>query len=68
MVNGDGLPTSWIGHISFTDKEGRDLQVRRLPNFFENFPVVLEDAQGVVRADIPFRRAEAEVLLRAEPA
>ena len=60
MVNGDGLPTGWLGHIAFTDKDGRDLQVRRLPNFFENFPVVLEDSQGIVRADIPFRRAEAK--------
>ena len=60
MVNGDGLPTGWLGHISFTDKDGRDLQVRRLPNFFENFPVVLQDSDGVVRADIPFRRAEAK--------
>ena len=60
MVNGDGLPTSWLGHVVFTDKEGRELQVRRLPNFFENFPVVLEDEQGIVRADIPFRRAEAK--------
>jgi photosystem II CP47 chlorophyll apoprotein len=60
MVNGDGLPTGWIGHISFTDKDGRDLQVRRLPNFFENFPVVLEDKDRIVRADIPFRRAEAK--------
>jgi photosystem II CP47 chlorophyll apoprotein len=60
MVNGDGLPTGWLGHISFTDKDGRDLSVRRLPNFFENFPVVLEDKDGIVRADIPFRRAEAK--------
>ena len=60
MVNGDGLPTGWLGHISFTDKEGRDLQVRRLPNFFENFPVILEDSDGIVRGDIPFRRAEAK--------
>jgi len=60
MVNGDGLPTGWIGHISFTDQEGRELEVRRLPNFFENFPVVLEDSQGIVRADIPFRRSEAK--------
>lgn len=60
MVNGDGLPTGWLGHISFTDKDGRDLQVRRLPNFFENFPVILEDSDGIVRGDIPFRRAEAK--------
>jgi len=60
MVNGDGLPTGWQGHISFTDKEGNDLEVRRIPNFFENFPVILEDQNGNVRADIPFRRAEAK--------
>ena len=60
MVNGDGLATGWIGHPVFTDKEGRELQVRRLPNFFENFPVILEDNDGIVRADIPFRRAEAK--------
>ncbi|TGH20344.1 MAG: photosystem II chlorophyll-binding protein CP47 [Aphanocapsa feldmannii 277cI] len=54
MVDGDGLPTNWLGHPVFTDSEGRDLQVRRIPNFFENFPVVLEDADGVVR------RAEAK--------
>ena len=60
MVNGDGLPTGWLGHIAFTDKAGHDLQVRRLPNFFENFPVILQDETGVVRADIPFRRAEAK--------
>jgi photosystem II CP47 chlorophyll apoprotein len=35
--------------------------VRRLPNFFETFPVVMTDADGVVRADIPFRRAESKL-------
>ena len=60
LVNGDGLPTGWQGHIAFTDKEGNDLEVRRIPNFFENFPVILEDKEGNVRADIPFRRAEAK--------
>ena len=63
MVNGDGLATSWVGHIVFTDKSGDELEVRRLPNFFENFPVVLQDAQGNIRADIPFRR-RSQVLLR----
>ncbi|KZR74017.1 photosystem II chlorophyll-binding protein CP47 [Prochlorococcus marinus] len=60
MVNGDGLATGWLGHITFKDNAGNDLQVRRIPNFFENFPVLLEDQNGVVRADIPFRRAEAK--------
>jgi len=60
MVNGDGLPTGWQGHITFTDNQGNDLEVRRIPNFFENFPVILEDKDGNVRADIPFRRAESK--------
>ena len=38
LVNGDGLPTGWQGHIF--DKEGNELEVRRIPNFFENFPVI----------------------------
>ncbi|NEP46365.1 MAG: photosystem II chlorophyll-binding protein CP47, partial [Okeania sp. SIO2H7] len=29
-------------------------------NFFETFPVILTDGEGVVRADIPFRRAESK--------
>jgi photosystem II CP47 chlorophyll apoprotein len=60
MVNGDGIAQEWLGHPVFKDKEGRQLFVRRLPNFFETFPVVLTDADGVVRADIPFRRAESQ--------
>jgi photosystem II CP47 chlorophyll apoprotein len=60
MNNGDGLAKGWLGHPVFTDNEGRELFVRRLPNFFETFPVVLVDADGIVRADIPFRRAESK--------
>ncbi|MFN5864214.1 MAG: photosystem II chlorophyll-binding protein CP47, partial [Pseudanabaena sp.] len=60
MNNGDGIAQSWQGHPIFKDKEGRELTVRRLPNFFETFPVVLQDQDGVVRADIPFRRAESK--------
>jgi len=60
MVNGDGIAKSWLGHPVFTDSEGRVLSVRRLPNFFETFPVILTDKDGVVRADIPFRRAESQ--------
>jgi len=59
MNNGDGIAQSWLGHAVFKDGEGRELFVRRLPNFFENFPVVLTDKDGVVRADIPFRKAES---------
>jgi photosystem II CP47 chlorophyll apoprotein len=60
MDKGDGIAQSWLGHPVFKDAEGRELTVRRLPNFFETFPVVLTDANGVVRADIPFRRAESK--------
>jgi photosystem II CP47 chlorophyll apoprotein len=60
MNKGDGLAEGWLGHPVFTDAEGRELFVRRLPNFFETFPVVLTDKDGIVRADIPFRRAESK--------
>ena len=52
--------TAWLGHPVFKDSEGRELNVRRLPNFFETFPVILTDKDGVLRADIPFRRAESK--------
>jgi photosystem II CP47 chlorophyll apoprotein len=60
MDKGDGIAQTWLGHPVFTDGEGRELTVRRLPNFFETFPVILTDASGVIRADIPFRRAESK--------
>ncbi|MBW4419747.1 MAG: photosystem II chlorophyll-binding protein CP47 [Myxacorys californica WJT36-NPBG1] len=60
MNKGDGIAQSWLGHPVFKDSEGRELSVRRLPNFFENFPVVLQDEDGVIRADIPFRKAESK--------
>jgi len=60
MNKGDGLAQGWLGHPVFKDKEGNVLEVRRLPNFFENFPTILTDSEGVVRADIPFRRAESK--------
>jgi photosystem II CP47 chlorophyll apoprotein len=28
--------------------------------FFETFPVILVDKDGIIRADIPFRRAESK--------
>jgi photosystem II CP47 chlorophyll apoprotein len=60
MDNGDGIAAGWLGHAVFTDKEGRELFVRRMPTFFETFPVLLLDKDGVVRADVPFRRAESK--------
>jgi photosystem II CP47 chlorophyll apoprotein len=60
MNNGDGIAIGWLGHAVFTDKQGQELFVRRMPTFFETFPVLLLDKDGVVRADIPFRRAESK--------
>ena len=60
MNNGDGLAQAWLGHPIFEDRDGEELFVRRLPNFFETFPVVLTNAEGVVKADIPFRRSESK--------
>ena len=60
MNNGDGIAQAWLGHPVFKDGDGRELTVRRLPNFFETFPVILTDVDGIVRADIPFRRAESK--------
>jgi photosystem II CP47 chlorophyll apoprotein len=60
MVDGDGIAQEWLGHPVFRDSTGDQLFVRRMPNFFETFPVILTDAQGKIRADIPFRRAESQ--------
>jgi photosystem II CP47 chlorophyll apoprotein len=59
MNKGDGIAIAWLGHPVFRDREGRELTVQRMPTFFETFPVILRDADGVVRADIPFRQAES---------
>jgi photosystem II CP47 chlorophyll apoprotein len=61
MNNGDGIAQQWQGHPVFTNSEGEELFVRRIPNFFETFPVVLTNAEGEVKADIPFRRAESKL-------
>jgi photosystem II CP47 chlorophyll apoprotein len=58
--SGDGIAIGWIGHAKFRDKNGSELYVRRIPTFFETFPVLLVDRDGIVRADIPFRRAESK--------
>lgn len=60
MNSGDGIAVGWLGHAVFKDQEGRELFVRRMPTFFETFPVILLDKDGVVRADVPFRRAESK--------
>lgn len=58
LVKGDGVVQNWLGFPSF-ESGTLSLSVRRMPAFFETFPVILIDQGGTVRADIPFRRAES---------
>ncbi|WP_218081465.1 photosystem II chlorophyll-binding protein CP47 [Anthocerotibacter panamensis] len=60
MNSGDGLAKGWLGHPVFIDGEGRVLKVDRINTLFETQPVVLKDKDGLVRADIPFQRSEAQ--------
>ncbi|CAK7352310.1 unnamed protein product [Dovyalis caffra] len=60
MDNEDEIAMRWLGHPIFRDKEGCELFIRRIPTFFETFPVVLVDEDDIVRADVPFRRAESK--------
>lgn len=62
LVKGDGLVKNWMGHFIF-EMGLINLTVRRMPAFFETFPVILIDIAGNVRADIPFRRAESRYSL-----
>jgi photosystem II CP47 chlorophyll apoprotein len=62
MTKGDGLVQNWVGYGSF-ESGNLSLVVRRMPAFFETFPVILVDPSGTVRADIPFRRAESRYSL-----
>jgi photosystem II CP47 chlorophyll apoprotein len=58
--SGDGITVGWLGHAVFRDRNENVLYVRRIPTFFETFPVLLIDEEGIVRADVPFRRAESK--------
>lgn len=61
LNKGDGVAKQWLGHPFFYDGTSNEvLTVRRMPTFFETFPVTLTDSYGVVRVDIPFRRAESK--------
>jgi photosystem II CP47 chlorophyll apoprotein len=58
IIKGDGLLENWLGHSLF--KLGSlPLFVRRIPPFFESFPLLLIDQRGRLRADIAFRRAQS---------
>ena len=58
MTRGDGIAVGWMGHPRFFTSYEVVLYARRVPSFFETFPIVLLDEEGIVRATQPFRRAE----------
>jgi photosystem II CP47 chlorophyll apoprotein len=60
FFHGDGIVVGWLRHPIFKDKEGNDIFVRHMPTFFETFPVVLVDKEGIVKVDVSFRRAESK--------
>jgi photosystem II CP47 chlorophyll apoprotein len=60
MIKADGVIQNWLGHASF-EMNTIGLSVRRMPAFFEGFPVILIDSGGTLRADIPFRRASSSL-------
>jgi photosystem II CP47 chlorophyll apoprotein len=70
MIKGDGIVRAWAGHALFRSWLPAlavvSLSVRRMPLFFETFPVLLMDARGLVRGAIPFRRAESRYEPRAD--
>jgi photosystem II CP47 chlorophyll apoprotein len=55
MLKGDGVVSNWLGHANFS-MGTLPLAIRRIPAFFETFPVILIDQTGTVRADIAFGR------------
>ena len=61
MNKGDGIAEAWLGHPIFRDREGRELTVRRMPAFFESFPVILVDKDGIIRADIPIPKSGIKI-------
>ena len=44
----DGIAIGWLGHALFETGTGQRLFPRRMPSFFESFPVVLLDDLSVV--------------------
>lgn len=54
MNSGDGIVQEWIGYFIFKDKEGWELEVWCMFNFFEIFFVIMIDVDGVVWVDIFF--------------
>ncbi|PIN15145.1 hypothetical protein CDL12_12203 [Handroanthus impetiginosus] len=67
MDNVDGIAVGWLGHPIFRDKEGRELFVRRMPTFFETFPVVLVDGNGIIGVTIEFYGGELNGVSYSDP-
>lgn len=59
LNSGDGIAVGYLGHPYFYTSKLDRVYVRRMPTFFENFPVLLIQ-NNRVRADVPFRRAESK--------
>ncbi|KAL4026070.1 hypothetical protein IC575_014494 [Cucumis melo] len=55
----DGIAVGWLGHLFLEIKKARTF-CTPYADLFETFPVVLVDGDGIVRADVPFRRAESK--------
>nr|YP_009589769.1 photosystem II CP47 chlorophyll apoprotein [Selaginella sanguinolenta]QBL76350.1 photosystem II CP47 chlorophyll apoprotein [Selaginella sanguinolenta] len=58
--SGDGIAVGRSGHAVSRDKEGHEPFARRMPTPPETPPVVPVDEEGIVRADVPSRRAESK--------
>ena len=59
-VKADGVVQNFLGHPSF-EFGTLCLGMRRMPAFFERFPVILIDGGGTLRADIAFRRGSSSL-------
>ena len=66
ILKADGLVQNWLGHASF-EIGTLSLGIRRMPAFFERFPVILIDQGGSLRADIAFRRASSTYSIEENP-
>ena len=58
ILKADGIIENWLGHPTF-EIGTTSLGIRRMPAFFERFPVILIDQGGSLRGDIPFRRGSS---------
>ena len=62
MLKGDGIFQNWLGQASF-EVGALPVSVRRMPAFFETFPVVLVDLGGTVRAESRYSLEQTKVIV-----